>query len=138
MPEFSTAEVQPEAITRHFFLEPEEPRLPVTYGDNRVLTFMRDPKSIYAAWDFSAEQFDQGAARGQVVSKAGAKVQSFAVAGPAGGAFVEGLPAGVTLKVEVRGEAGLIGDSEWLTMPGPAEEAVEEPAGPVNVPSSVV
>ena len=131
---FSTAEVQPDTVTQHFFLEPDKPRLPVTYGDNRVLTFARDPKTLYAAWDFSSSNFDQGTARGQVVNKAGVPVQSFAVEGPAGGVFVEGLAPGATLKVEVRGGSELIGESGWVTMPS-VPAAVE---APVNAPSSVV
>ncbi|MBS1149242.1 MAG: hypothetical protein H6Q89_940 [Myxococcaceae bacterium] len=136
-------------ITQYFFLPPGVPRLPVTYEDDRVLTFARDPRALYAAWDFSAEQFDHGPARAVVVTEAGVTVQSFELAGPAGGQFIEQLPPGVRVKVEVRGEAGLLGESGWVQLPpAPAPRAApsspdrpsaaEAPVDRPNAPSSVV
>ncbi len=122
---FTTAIEQPETVTRHFFLEPDAPRLPIAYEDDRVLTFARDPQTIYAAWDFSAARFEEVKARGRVVDAQGATVQSFAVAGPSGGTFVEALPPGVPLKVEVLGGEGVLGQSRWLNLPSdsPVENA---------------
>ena len=127
---FTTAIEQPETVTRHFFLEPDAPRLPIAYEDDRVLTFARDPQTIYAAWDFSPARFEEAKARGRVVDAQGATVQSFAVAGPSGGTFVEALPAGVPLQVEVLGGQRVLGQSRWLNLP--SDPPVE------NAPSSVV
>lgn len=108
---------QPSTISNHFFLDPGKARLPSHYEDDQVLTFARDPGSLYAAWDFSASQFDHGAASGTVVTEQGAPVRSFAVAGPSGGAFVEQLPSGVPLRVEVRRADEVLGASDWIVLP---------------------
>jgi hypothetical protein len=146
-PEFSTdEELSPAAIiTRHFFIRPDRPRLPVAYEDNRVLTFSRDPKSVYAVWDFAPAQFDQARAEGRVVTEAGGVVQAFAVAGPAGSVFLEALPPGVPLKIEVRGGPELVGESGWVNLPqsrvprvATASAEAERSEDRPNAPSSLV
>jgi hypothetical protein len=127
---FSTEIAQPETVTRHFFLAPDQPRLPVAYEDDRVLTFARDPKTIYAAWDFSPARFEEGNARGRVVDFKGITLQSFAVEGPSGSTFIDALPPGVPVRVEVLGGDALIGHSRWVKVP------FDRPA--LNAPSSVV
>ena len=97
-----------------FFAMP--PRPDERYGDDQVLTFARDPYTVYAAWDFSDLRFDQGAAQGRVIDDHGVMIQSFAVGSAHGGAFVGQLPGGQVLKIEVRRGASLLGASRWLTL----------------------
>ncbi len=104
-------------ITQHFFLPQRMPRLPTTYGDDRVLAFGCEPGAIYVSWDLKDAHFDSGRVRGDVINTAGVVVRSFAVAGPAGADFVDGLPSGATVKVELRNPDGLIATSHWVETP---------------------
>lgn len=86
------------------------------YEDDRVLTFVRDPQTVYAAWDFSGARFADGAADGLVIDVRGITIQSFSVGSAAGGAFVGQLPHGLELKVEVRRGPTLLGESGWVRL----------------------
>lgn len=110
----------PEPISTDFFLDPDVPRLPTSYGDDRVLTFARDPSTLYAAWDFGPDRRPDG---GVVVNAAGDPVRVFPIGTAVGGVFLEQLPSGIALKVEVRAEGATVGESGWVTMPLPPRSA---------------
>ncbi len=112
LPKITAVEAPP--VLSDFFAAPPKPAEP--YEDDRVLTFARDPQTVYAAWDFSKARFELGSAQGHVVNQAGATLQSFAVGNAQGGAFVGQLPGSVALKVEVRRGEKVLGASGWLTL----------------------
>lgn len=119
---------EPTPITRDFFLDPDVPRLPTSYEDDRVLTFARDPSTLFAAWDLVPGRFTPGV-HGRVVDAAGDPLASFDLSGPVGGVFLEALPSGVALKVELISGEAVLGQSGWVTMPRPPR-APDQPAAP--------
>lgn len=101
-----------ETITKDFFLDPDVPRLPDAYGDDRVLIFARDPSTLYAAWDIAPARFAAGS-QGHVTNAAGDPVRTFDLPAAVGGVFLEQLPSGIALDVEV------LGTHAQVTMPLP-------------------
>lgn len=116
VPQFSVppASRPSPTVTRNFFVAPL-----------RVLTFRRDPTTIYAAWDLDSVD----GAQGRVVDRAGQTLQSFDIAAATGGRFLE-TPKG-ELKIEIRANDTIVADSAWVATPTP-------PQRPRNAPSSAV
>ena len=84
--------------------------LPWSYGDGRMVTLLRDPRTIYVYWDLSQGQVDQafaglGEARAELrlwSSGQGAELlREIEVQLEARGWYVRELPPGLDLKVEL-------------------------------------
>jgi len=104
-------------VTRNFFVEPAPPGLPASYGDDRVLTFRRDPTTVYAAWDLAPVEH----AEGRVVDRAGQTLQSFEVTAPSGGKFLATQPG--EMKIELCANGAVVAQSAWVPTPTPPPAA---------------
>jgi hypothetical protein len=113
VPESDVRVHSPAAAQPHHHLGPyaeELGELPWGYGDGRLLTLLRDPRTVFVYWDLGAAHVDQ-AFHGLGDSRAVLKLWSAAQGGEflrevavhldARGWYVRDLPAGIELRVEL-------------------------------------
>lgn len=96
------AQVYELPITRDFFVDPRRQTLPVSYGDDRLLCFRREPLAIVVSWDLSSATFADGQGLSlELVSGKGRLVGSVRIGAPTGLATFDTLPPGQALTVQV-------------------------------------
>ncbi len=136
------------AVTSDFFRDPAAPRLPTSFGDDRVLLFPRDAQSVYVSWDLKPSRFASDAwtlvvsdvETGRVLAAEpigrswGAK---FVVVGGAGRARVAGLRKGPVAVDGPIDPASFELRSSSVDVPrGVAEAGAVEPGEPTDWPTS--
>lgn len=126
-------------IARDFFIDPRKPSLPTSYGDDRLLTFRREPLAVVVSWDLSAVTFGDGQGlQLEVVAAGGRLIASAEVPTTTGLATFDALPMGKPLFVQVvrrgrvmtRGRPFTLGavsdDAEHYQMTVPLDQPLPE------------
>ena len=131
------AEVYELPITRDFFVDPRRGGLPVSYGDDRLLCFRREPLAIVVSWDLSTATFADGQALSlELVTHKGRLVGSVAIGSPTGLTTFDKLPSGHALTVQVVRAGRVVTRGRPFMIGGVAEEESDEgrPTWQMTVP----
>lgn len=131
------AEVYELPITRDFFVDPRRGGLPVSYGDDRLLCFRREPLAIVVSWDLSTATFADGQALSlELVTSKGRLVGSVAIGSPTGLSTFDKLPSGQALTVQVVRAGRVVTRGRPFMIGGVAEPESDEgsPSWQMTVP----